>query len=175
MNYGYPPGLPHHQPKKPTSVLAWVAAVFGGLMILVAVVTFIGLKSCMGRNEDEGGARLSNEIPPIVITRLEKASIVEPHEVVLAYYDATISIDGSEVAVLTKTRLVYAKNGHTTAIALHDVKRVHHTEATLIGDVIAVTTTNGKSMKIEIAPLNNGPVFLSALLDAVADNGGSAE
>jgi hypothetical protein len=174
MTYGYPPAqLP--QPQKSSSMLLWIGVVFGGLMIVVAVITLVSIGSCLGRNNDEGGARLGNEIPPAVIARLEKSAVIEPNEEVLAYYDATVAIDGSEVAVLTKSRVVYGKKGHNTAILLHDVKRVRHRDEPLIGDVIEISATTGKSMKIEIAPLNNGDTFLRALTDAVADNGGATE
>ncbi len=175
MNYAYPPSAPLPQPKKSSSILLWVGVVFGGSMIVVAVLTLVSIGSCLGRSNDEGGARLGNEIPPSVIARLEKSAVIEPHEEVLAYYDATVAIDGREVAVLTKGRIVYGKKGHNTAIALHDVKQVRHREETLLGDIIEISATGGKSMKIEIAPLNNGPTFLRALTDAVADNGGTSE
>jgi hypothetical protein len=176
MNYGYPYGGPQPQPKKSRPALVWIAAALGGLMVIsVAVFGVVSIGSCLGRNDDEGGARLANEISPAVLARLEKSAIVEPEEEVLAYYDVTIGVDGSEVAVLTKGRIVYAKNGHKTAILLHDVKRVHHREETLIGDIIEISATGGKSMKIQIAPLNNGATFLQALTDAVVENGGSTE
>jgi hypothetical protein len=175
MNYAYPPSAPLPQPKKSSSLLLWLGVVFGGAMVVVAVLTVVSIGSCLGRNNDEGGARHRNEIPPAVISRLEKSALDEPNEEVLAYYDATVAIDGSEVAVLTKGRIVYGKKGHNTALMLRDVKRVRHREETLIGDIIEISTTGGKSMKIEIAPLNNGPTFLRALTDAVADNGGSTE
>jgi hypothetical protein len=173
MSYGYPSGVPLRQPPKSSSMLVWIGVAFGGLFVVVAIVTLVSIGSCLSRNDDEGGARLANEIPPAVLTRLEKSAIVEPNEAVLAYYDATVAVDGREVAVLTSTRIVYAKKGHNTAIALHDVKRVRHREEPLLGDVIEITATGGRSMKIEIAPLNNGATFLRALTDAVADNGGS--
>jgi hypothetical protein len=75
-------------------------------------------------------------------------------------------MDGSEAAILTTKRVIYHKNGQNEAIDLAAIEDVQHRKETLIGDIIEIHATGGRSMKIEIAPLNQGETFRSALLRA---------
>jgi hypothetical protein len=44
---------------------------------------------------------------------------------------------------------------------------VQHRNEGLAGDIIEVVSRDGERMRLEFAPLNDGPVFLSALQDGV--------
>ena len=81
-------------------------------------------------------------------------------------YDVTLSLDGTEAAILTTERLVYHKGGKSSSIPLSDIADIRHRKETLIGDIIEIDSRAGIPMKIEIAPLNQGETFLNALRDA---------
>lgn len=110
---------------------------------------------------DAGGTEL-----PYQMSADDKTNIAPhlgPGEEVRVYYDATISLDGSEFAAVTNQRVMYFGNGSVTAIPVGDVTGVSHREEGLIGDIIDVTGTGGQRLRIEIAPLNDGPLFLDVL------------
>jgi hypothetical protein len=123
----------------------------------------ISLVRFCGHAADAAGVRVSNEIPASAFERLAQKNLLLAGEKVIAYYDATISGDGSEVAMVTSERLVYFKNGRTTAFPLGDITDVRHHSETLTGDVIEAESQSGEAMKIEIANGNDGPVFLAKL------------
>lgn len=154
-----PPAL---VPPARRSMWVWLGPLVGVLAIgcVFAMVSFV--RFC-GRATDAGGVRVSNDIPASALDHLDKRKVLVPGEKVLAYYDATIGGDGSEVAMVTSERLVYFKEGRTTAFVLVDIADVRHHTEPLIGDVIEVTSDSGEAMKVEIAPLNDGPLFLSTL------------
>ncbi|HKQ20134.1 MAG TPA: hypothetical protein VJW75_10350 [Candidatus Eisenbacteria bacterium] len=84
-----------------------------------------------------------------------------------------MAMDGTEAAILTNQRVVYHKDGRSTAIRLADVRDVRHRRESLIGDVIEIDDGAGKIMKIEIAPLNQGETFKNALMSAWKAAGGA--
>jgi len=114
----------------------------------------------------EGGVRMSNEMEPYATEYLKNHQILDPSESLIAYYDVTISLDGSEAAILTTQRVIYHKAGTSTVIPLKEISDVRHREEALIGDVIEIESRSGAPMKIEIAPFNQGESFLNALRDA---------
>lgn len=130
-------------------------AVVAGLFVLPLVVWLA--------TSPEPGVKLSNELDDYAIEYLETYSLLEPGEAVLAYYDATISMNGSEAAVLTNRRVMYHKGGRTTSIDLGDILNIDHRYESLIGDIIEIQGATGTFMKIEIAPWNEGETFLKAL------------
>jgi hypothetical protein len=151
------------QPPPPRrSVWLWLGPLLGfaGLLSVVAFVSFV--RFC-GQAAEAGGVLAGNEVPKTALDRLEKKHILLPGEKLISYYDTTISGDASEIALLTSERLVYVKEGRTTAFALGDIADVRHRTEPLTGDIIEAQTDSGDLMKIEIAPLNDGPTFLGAL------------
>lgn len=114
----------------------------------------------------EGGVKMANEMEAYALQHLEEHKVLNPTEKLIAYYDVTISMSGDESAIVTNERVLYHKQGRTTALALVEVTDVQHHYETLIGDVILVQGASGESMKIEIAPMNGGETFLNALRKA---------
>ena len=112
----------------------------------------------------ESGVRLGNEMDRYALDYLAEHGLLNPGEEVLAYYDATMSMDGSEAAILTNERVMYHKDGRTTAIPIRDIEDVKHRKEGLTGDVIEVHAVSGQVMKIEIAPLNLGETFNNVLI-----------
>jgi len=97
-----------------------------------------------------------------------KNNLLEPGEKMLAYYDCTISLDGTEAAFVTNSRVVYHKQEtQTTAFYLKDIVDIAHSREDYVGHLIEVTNTEGEIMMIEIAPLNQGELFLKVLRSKV--------
>ncbi len=98
------------------------------------------------------------------IKYLADHGILEPGENVVAYYDVTLGMKGTEAAILTDRRLIYHKDGRNTAFKLAEISEVRPGEGALGGVALEIESRSGELMKIEIAPLNNGETFQSALL-----------
>jgi hypothetical protein len=160
---GPPPALV--PPPARSSVWIWLGPLVGVLVVgcFFAMLAFV--RFC-GRAADAGGVRVSNDIPAVALERLDKRKVLNPGEKVLAYYDATLGGTGSEVAIVTDERLVYLKDGRTTALALADIADVRHHSEPLVGDVIEAQADSGQAIKVEVPPLNDGDVFLSTLQTA---------
>jgi hypothetical protein len=114
----------------------------------------------------EGGVRLTNDMESYATEYLDENEILNSSEELIAYYDATISLDGTEAAILTTERVIYHMNGKSSAIELSDITDIRHREEGLIGDIIEIDTRSGIPMKIEISLFNGGETFLNALRTA---------
>lgn len=155
--YGSNPNPPHQS-------FSWLKFVLIGCgsLIGIFVVSILGLL-IWAASLPEGGVKLSNELESFEEEHIEQAQILTPGEEVLAYYDATLNLTGEDLIVLTQQRVIHFKEGKTTAMDLKHVTTINHRSEGLIGDVIEIADDNGKLMKLEIAPLNDGPTFKSAL------------
>ena len=72
----------------------------------------------------------------------------------------------SEVTLVTTSRVVWAKGNTAAAMALVDVTRItHHTER-LLGDIIDIVSIDGRTMRVQIAPLNGGDAYVNVLEEA---------
>ncbi len=111
----------------------------------------------------EGGVRLPNEMEGYALEYMTSHELIDGDEALLAYYDVTISLDGSEAVILTTDRVVYHKNGKDSFIKLVDIKDIRHRKETLIGDVFEVEPRSGQTMKIEVAPFNSAETFKNVL------------
>ena len=119
----------------------------------------------------EGGVRFTSTMEPYAKEYLESNRLLEADEKVIAYYDATIALKGTEAAILTDRRVISHRPSGTTSIPLAEIARIEHEEQNLIGDVIQVFAHSGEILVIAIAPMNGGSQFLSALEDQVARAG----
>lgn len=140
-------------------ILAFFALIFVIMIVWLATLP-------------EGGVKLSNEMESYATDYLDEHAILEDGEKVVAYYDVTVSMDGTEAAILTNRRVIYHKNGRNDIIPLADINDVQHREEPLVGDVIEIYSTDGSSMKIEVAPFNGGQTFLSSLNKGWENAGG---
>jgi hypothetical protein len=164
MSYGYYYSQPPASPVRARSPWLWL----GPLLALFAVLMFIGsgVVYRFFTTPDLDGVRAGNQLAASTLADLDRKKLVEPGERILAFYEVAASGDGSELALVTSSRLVYYKDGRTTAMALEDIASVKHHEETLIGDVIEARSNDGEIIRVEVAPLNGGDVFLSTLEDA---------
>ena len=156
MNMAHPPTAPRPSPWK------WLGPLLGVLGLFAIGTLIAGMHYC-GRAMDAGGVHAANDLPASALEGIVERKILRPGEKILSYYDASITGDGSDVAMVTTERLVYLKDGRVTAVALADIVKVDHRTESLTGDVIEAQTASGEIIKIEIAPMNSGPTFLAAL------------
>jgi len=112
----------------------------------------------------EGGVRTSNDMEDYATDYLEKHRILDPSEDLIAYYDHTMTMDGTEAVILTSKRLIYHKRGRNDSINLADIDDINHRNDGIIGDVFEVFATSGKIMKFEIALWNGGETFKNILM-----------
>ena len=133
-----------------------------GSLVFVTVAGMVGCVVWLGSGPDSG-VKLANEMDQYAVEYLDEHDLLEEGEVVKAYYDATISMDGTEAAILTDRRILYHRNNSTIEVALEDIVEVDHRNESLVGDVIEVVDNQGDALRIEIAPLNDGAAFLRAL------------
>ena len=150
------------KPKSGTRPLLIGCGIISLVVFITVVVLIIWLFS-----GNEGGVRMSNEMEEYALEYIEEHDILNDTESIIAYYDVTISLDGSEAAILTTERVMYYKKGRTTSIDLKDIDDVKHRYETLIGDILEISSTAGTIIKIEIAPLNLGESFNNALMDTL--------
>lgn len=156
------PPLPAQRPKRS---LPWLPVAVGcGLVLLVGLGLVAGGVWWLV-SVPESGVKLGNEMDAYAIEYLDRHDLLEPGEQVRAYYDVTMSMDGSEAAILTDRRVIYHKEGRTTTVPLAEIVDVRHRQESWTGDVIEVVSDSGETLKIEIAPLNGGETFLAVLED----------
>ena len=117
--------------------------------------------------QPEGGVKLNNELS--TNDRKHLAALGVARESVLAYLDRSFWQDGSDLAVLTTESLIHSKDGHQTITRLSEVEDMRHTTETMIGHSIELDLRGGRSMKINIPPLNSGDAFVNQLERALGD------
>jgi hypothetical protein len=111
------------------------------------------------------GVKMSNEMDKYALEYISRYNILLLSEKLIAYYDVTTKMDGTEAALLTNQRIIYHKNNTNTSINLSEIADVKH-RSEAFGDTIEVFSTSGQAMKIEIALWNGGETFKSALVNA---------
>src|SRR5687767_12588082 len=142
----------------------WILIGCGGIIAL-GVIIIVGFGWWVSTTP-ESGVKLGNEMDKYALDYLAKNNLLKPGEEILAYYDVTMAMDGTEAAILTKDRVMYHKQGRTTEVRIQEVKDVRHRYESLIGDVIEIEDAAGRILKIEIAPFNQGETFRNALMSA---------
>jgi hypothetical protein len=119
---------------------------------------------------------LGKELSDSLVEYLEDKGIVEDENIVVYY--AGNAFDLKELSILTNKNLIYYKkyddlfhvetNEHIHKIPLNQIKSITHTKVPPTFMLRIVITPNvesfkGQIMNIEIAPLNNGNLFLDCL------------
>ena len=133
-----------------------------GSLVLIVVIGMVGCVVWLGSGP-ESGVKFGNEMDQYALDYLEEHRLLDEGEVVKAYYDATISMDGTEAAILTDRRVLYHRSGSTIEVALEDIVEVDFRNEGLVGDVIEIVDSRGDALRVEIAPLNDGAAFFRAL------------
>ena len=133
------------------------------LKLLVLPLVIFLISSC--DLENPGGVLTYNELPASVIEFFDTTDILE-NEQIIAYYDVTLVLDNSESAILTNKNLIYYKYGRVERFPLSSIVSIEEEEC--FGLCIIASTRDSRVMKIEIAPLNGGDIFLELLRQQVA-------
>ncbi len=126
--------------------------------ILLTLTLLIFLAGC--DIENPGGVLTNNQLPTSVIEFIDEKNILDD-EYIIAYYDATISLDNSESAILTNKNVIYYKNGRIIKIPLNEIQRIENEKGFFF--YIYITPINGPLMTIEIAHFTGGDLFLDLL------------
>jgi hypothetical protein len=140
-------------------VLVGCGTAFGIFLILM-VAGLIWLST-----GPDGGVRLPNEMENYAVEYLIEHKILDDSEDLLAYYDVTVSLDGSIAAILTTKRVIYHNEGRNMVVNLEEIADIRHRKETFIGDVFEILSNSGQTMKIEVAPMNQGETFKNVLMD----------
>ena len=138
--------------------------IIGRGSIALAVVSAIVLTGVWLFTGPVSGVKLSNEMDQYALNYIAEHGLLNPGEEVLAYYDVTMAMDGTEAAIVTTDRVIYHKQGHTTSIPMEDIQDVHHRYESFAGDIFEIQALSGRVMKIQIAPLNQGETFRNVLI-----------
>jgi hypothetical protein len=137
---------------------------------LLSAVLALGLLTCLACGTDlsrESGVLLPNQMDDITNGQLAEAGLLEAGEELRAWYDNTVSLDGTELYVVTDRRLVSHIGGNTTALPLAEIESVERVDDVL-GEAILVTASGGRLMKVPIPPLNGIDTFERVLTGAMA-------
>jgi hypothetical protein len=125
---------------------------------------FVLALACSSLNR-ESGVCLPNQMDKIAWGYVEQHKMLEPGEKLLAYYDDTVSLDGTRLSVVTNKRLVTYVDGNLQSIGLAEIARVERVDVPLaLG--IQVVGTDGMRLQVDIALANGGETFESVLKDA---------
>ena len=113
--------------------------------------------------DKEGTVRVGSNMEAYALEYLENHEILYPDEKILAYYDYTISLDGTTAAILTDTRLIYHNQETTTTyFSLDEITKIDHYEKSIEGLFIEAWKGD-ELMMIEIAYWQGGDIFLNVL------------
>lgn len=110
----------------------------------------------------EGGVRFSNNVEDYAVEELDARHILDEGEEVVAYFDVTLDLDGSEAAVLTDRKLAYYRLDRVRSIPLEEIVEVRVDDDGLGGQSITVFGEN-EIVNFTIPVFNGGPGFVSAL------------
>ena len=149
-------------------VLAGIGIGCGGV-VLLGVICFGGMLVYFATGP-EGGVRVANTMEEYALEYIEENDLIDPDETIHAYYDVTISLDSTECAILTDRRLIYHSHRGNTELSCEDLVFVESEDLGIMGNGITVEDVNGDVIYIEVAALNNGVVFQSALERIVQEN-----
>ena len=157
-----PPSYAPPPQRRGIPVWVWIlgAALLFGLTTCGGLVAF-----CVHAQNHPGGVVMGTQATKADRVKLREKKALTERETLVAFYDATMSQDFSEVYVVTTERVAVAKAGEVSALDLKDLTTIDHRDEGALGDIIDVATAKGERLHIEIAPLNGGVSFLNALED----------
>tara|TARA_B100000795_G_scaffold252256_1_gene221686 strand:+ start:35 stop:454 length:420 start_codon:yes stop_codon:yes gene_type:complete len=130
------------------------------ITLTLVLSSLLILTSCLDK---EGTVRVGSNMEAYALEYLENHEVLYQDEKILAYYDYTISLDGTTAAILTETRLIYHNQETVTSyLLLDEITQIDHYEKSIEGLIIEVWKGD-ELMVIEIAHWQNGDRFLNLL------------
>lgn len=136
--------------------LALALALCGGFIL-----------ACGADLSREQGVCLPDQVDDVAWGYLRDKGILEDGEQLRAYYDASISLDGSDLALVTDMRVITHRNGITTGLALSEVTGIERVDD-VVGEAIEVSAVGGRMVRVPVAPLNGIDTFEKVLRSARA-------
>lgn len=136
-------------------------------IIFIAIIWFFISVS----DDPDSGVLINNEIEEYALNYIDEHDILNDNEEIIAYYDYTLKLDSTEAAILTNERIIYHNNKSTKSFNLAEIIEVNHRYKKFEGDIIELVNKDGKFLKIEIAPLNDGESFYNALMGILKSKG----
>ena len=116
----------------------------------------------------EGGVRVGiHQMEPYAQDYIAQENLVDSGETIVCYYDASITLDASELVILTDRRLIHVSPRGRSEIALEDVLDVRARDGGVAGHIVDVTSTGSTRIHVEVAPFNGGEVLEGEIRDAV--------
>ncbi len=134
-------------------------------LLATVVIGFSFLNGCDG-NWADAGVKLANEIPAYALEQIKSHKILDENEKLIAYYDVSLPVDGSEATILTNERVVYLKDDRSTSIKYDRIIDIKYTDEGWAGDTIVIKSSEGEWMKIVIAVANDGALLFDILKDS---------
>ena len=132
---------------------------------IFAIVIVVILFGCSG-----GGVRVSNNLEQYALEYIYTHDLLQSDEIILAYYDYTISLNGTQAAIITNKRLIYHnKQTKTVSFNLDEITKINHYEKSIEGLFIEVWKGD-ELMVINIAPWNYSDIFLNVLQHKTSTN-----
>lgn len=153
--YPAPPGPPAPRSNRSLIVLALVGVAV--LCLCGVPMGFFAWASTL----PESGVRAGNQLDQKSRALVQRRLGLDTGEEIITFYDASISVDGSEAAVLTTSRLAYWKGDSVSELPIDEIAQLSTED--LGNDVVTVSASDGRLIRFEIAPLNDGALFISAL------------
>lgn len=117
--------------------------------------------------EREQGVCLPDQIDETSWSHIRAQIPLEDGETVRVFYDASITLDGTDMSLVTDRRVITHRNGITTALSLSEVTRIGRVDD-VIGEAIEVGAAGGRMVRVPIAPLNGIDTFEAVLRSAQA-------
>ncbi|MFU8804679.1 MAG: hypothetical protein ACNA8W_12770, partial [Bradymonadaceae bacterium] len=155
-----------HQPspRKNYSALKLILLCFAGVFAVSMMVCVGGViwLSTM----PEGGTRMANEMEDYATEYIARHELLAHDEEILAYFDVTMRLDGTEAYILTERQVIHHRQSGNHYVALVDVENIDVGSDGFGGTMIMIDTRQGRPMKLEIPILNGGEAFASALTRA---------
>ena len=146
------------------------------MIVLIILGSCLGLTVCCcggclfwASTLPEGGVQTANTMETYATDYLADNKLINTDETLVVYYDVTMSGTSEECYILTDQRLIHHTAQGDTIILLSDITDIRHREE--FGDLITVQGAGNQYISLEIPPLNDGPLFLSALENQAALNG----
>ncbi len=154
-----------------------------GVLIGGAILGVIGLMVFVFVFPTLSEVKNGSDLDEYAIIYLEDHDLIQEGEVVLLYFDHTLSDDGTEASILTDKRIIYHCNNWfckgdaetrpqkfpTDAILLRGIVDIRHRIGTwaddlFSGDIILIISDDGREMLIKIDADVFGPSFVQTLI-----------
>lgn len=145
----------------------------GGMGILFVILIAV----CAGlvMSTPESGVKLPYEMDQYATDFLAEHKLLEEGEELVAYYDETLSMDGTESVILTSRRIIRHSQGNTVSIPYTEIEKIQDQHNGPLGVEFTVRSKSGTSIHVEIAPLNGGDMFRSELDNRWAEAKGTVQ